>query len=66
MIEDNRRKVKVYDVFEKDVSKKLIQTFDSVSDAAKYCGVQHWVVRSAIRDKTRCHINSLNKTIAFR
>ena len=57
-----KRKVKVFDVEKKE----LIREFDSVTEAAAFCGVDARNIPSYIKTKGRCRTNSLNKILAFR
>jgi hypothetical protein len=56
------RKVKVFDV----EKKALIQEFETMTGAARFCGLDPREVARHIKSKSRSNNNSLNKTICFR
>jgi hypothetical protein len=60
------RKCTVYDVREKDPSKKVIGTFDTMNRCGHFLGLSGGHVREIIKNKTRNKTNRLNKEIPIR
>ena len=61
-----KRKCIDYDVEEKDPSKKVIATFESVAECSKFLGLRNGYVCDVIKYKTKNKTNKLKKTICIR
>lgn len=59
---DLKRPVKVFDI----ANKKLIGSFDSLTAAGEFTGVNTSSVRNYAVRKNKCFKNKLNITLAFR